>query len=132
MSINLTVGATSVALHPDLLWVDEFDWHPVEQSVERSVRGALIVQVNARLAGRPITLEPADDDSAWMTRSVVEQLRNWAAVPGQSMTLTIRGADRTVMFRHQDGAAFEAEPVVHFSDAQATDYYRCTLRLVET
>ena len=131
MSITLSDGTGSITLHPDLFWADENDWHPVEQSVERSITGALIVQVAARLAGRPITLQPEDENSAWMQRSVVDSLRNWAAVPGKQMTLTLRGTTRTVMFRHHEGEAVVALPVVHFNDVQSADWYRCTIRFME-
>ena len=131
MSITLVDGATTITLNPDLIWNDENDWHPVEQTTERSVTGALIVQVSTRIKGRPITLQPEDESSGWMLRSVVESLRNLAAVPGKVMTLTIRGIARQVMFRHQDGAALEASPVVHYSDVDAGDYYRVTLRFME-
>lgn len=132
MTTTLKVSTTTVQLHPDLYWSDELNWHPVEQTVERTVTGALIVQVSTRVAGRPITLEPEDDNSAWMTRSVVDQLRTWAATPGQVMELTLHGSARDVIFRHQDeGKALEAEPVVFFSDSDSTDFYRCTLRLME-
>ena len=131
MSITLSDGTGSITLHPDLFWADENDWHPVEQSVERSITGALIVQVAARLAGRPITLQPEDDSSAWMPRATVDSLRNWAAVPAKQMTLTLRGTPRTVMFRHHDGEAIVALPVVHFNDVNSGDWYRCTIRLME-
>ena len=131
MSITLALGGTSVDLHPDLLWSDEFNWQPVEQQATRTITGALIVQAATRIAGRPITLSPEDDRSAWMTRDVVEQLRNWAADAGQEFVLTLRGVSRNVIFRHHDGAGLEAVPVVHFSDMDSDDFYRCTLRLME-
>jgi hypothetical protein len=131
MSITLTDGTATVQLHPDLYWADEATWHPVEQRVERTITGALIVSVATRTAGRPITLQPEDDSSAWMARSAVDQLRNWAAVPGQELTLTLRGTARTVMFRHHDGNAIDALPVVHFNDVNSADFYRCTVRLME-
>ena len=132
MSITLELGATSVDLHPDLFWEDENSWHPVEQKVERSITGALIVQAAERLdgKGRPITLRPIDDQSAWMRGEVVSQLRNWAAVPAQVLTLTLRGVTYSVLFRHQDGSAIEADPVVFFSDADDQDFYRVTIRLM--
>lgn len=132
MSITLAVGATTLTLHPDLFWEDENNWHPVEQSVERSVTGALIVQAQARQnsTGRPITLKPIDDESAWMSRADLLQLRNWAAQPGQVLTLTLMGDTYQVMFRHHDGTAIEASPVVHFSDVGNTDYYRVIIRLM--
>lgn len=131
MSITLSDGTTTVTLHPDLYWEDENSWHPVEQTVERTITGALIVNVSERIGGRPITLQPQDDESAWHPRSTVEQLRNWAAVPAKELVLTLRSTPRTVIFRHHDGNAIDAEPVVHFSDVEAGDYYRCTIRLME-
>lgn len=129
MSITLSASGTTVTLDPDLLWVDENSWHPVEQTVVRSVTGAQIISVATRQGGRYITLQPEDDGSAWMPLSVVLQLKAWAAVAGQVMTLTIRGTVRSVIFRHPD--ALEAVPVVHYSDTQEADWYRVTLRFLE-
>jgi len=131
MAITLSDGITTVNLHEDLYWEDEFTWNPVEQSAERTVTGALIVEVNTRISGRPITLRPENEFSAWMARSVVEQLRNWAAVPGKTLTLTLRGTARTVMFRHQEGPAVEPTPVIHYNDTAAEDRYTVTVRLME-
>lgn len=130
MAITLSDGVETITLHPDLYWSDEANWHPVQQSVTRTVTGALVVEVAAMVAGRPITLEPEDDSSAWMTREVVDQLRNWAAVPGKEMVLTLRGEARDVLFRHQDGG-LESVPVLHMRDVQDEDYYLCTLRFME-
>jgi hypothetical protein len=119
----------AITLHPDLLWVDEFNWHPVEQTVQRTITGALIVSTATRVAGRPITLQPEDDSTAWMPAATVTALRNLAVVPGQQMSLTFGGTTRSVIFRHHDGAAIDAIPVVHYSDG--ADWYRVTLRLME-
>lgn len=129
--IVLHDGTTGITLNPDLFWTDENDWHPVEQTTERTITGALVVQASSRINGRPITLEPEDENSGWMNRTTINALRNWAAVPGKVMTLTIHDTDRTVMFRHQDGEGVSARPVVHYSDVVAGDYYRCTLRFME-
>lgn len=131
MSITLSDGVTTVTLNPDLLWSDESTWQPVEQSVERTITGALIVSVAARTGGRPITLQPEDTTSGWMTHATVELLRNWAAVPGKTLTLTLRSVARSVIFRHHDGVAVDASPVVHFNDVDASDWYSCTVRLME-
>lgn len=131
MSITLADGPTAIDLHPDLKWSDEFAWVEVEQSAERTITGALVVMPGLKVGGRPITLEPEDDNSAWMTRAVIQQLRNWAAVPGKQLQLTMHGSIRTVAFRHQDGPGLEAQPVVHFSEMDNTDFYRATLRLME-
>lgn len=131
MSITLSDGTTTVQLNADLFWSDESEWQPVEQSVERTITGALIVSVATRNGGRPITLQPEDEGSGWMLRSTVELLRNWAAVPGKTLTLTLRATARSVIFRHHDGVAVEATPVIHFNDVDASDWYRCTVRLME-
>ncbi|MEP6587137.1 MAG: hypothetical protein ABJA84_00065 [Polaromonas sp.] len=128
--ITLADGGNVVTLHPDLYWSDENNWHPVEQSAQRTVTGALIVQVSTRIAGRPITLESQDDSSAWMTRTVIDALRNLAAAPGKVMTLTLHGTSRSVMFRHHDGG-FEATPVVQYNLPDDVDFYTATLRLME-
>lgn len=131
MSITLSDGTTTVNLHPDLYWEDENSWHPVEQVVERTITGALIVSAAQRVGGRNITLRPEDDASAWMPHSTIVQLRNWAAVAGQELTLTLRGVARDVIFRHQEGEAVQANPVTHFNDVDSADWYRCTIRLME-
>lgn len=131
MTITLAVGATTVTLNPDLFWEDEHNWHPVEQSAERTITGALVVQTGTKTKGRPVTLKPEDESSAATSLTDLTQLRNWAAVPGQEMTLTLRGVSRTVIFRHHDGSAIEARPWVHWSDVQSTDWYLATIRLME-
>jgi len=129
MTITLTVGATTLALDPDLQWTDEFAWAATEQSVSRSLTGALLVQVGTRQAGRPITLA-ASDSAGWMTRAAMTQLRAWADVPGQVMTLTLRGVALPVMFRHHDGGPFDAAPLVDYSDPLDADWVVATLRFM--
>lgn len=131
MTISLSDGTTTVQLHPDLYWQDENNWFPVEQTVERTLTGALIVSVALRQSGRPITLAPEDENSAWMPRETIEQLRNWAAVPGKELQLTLRGTTSSVIFRHHDGAAIEATPILHYSDVEPGDWYIATIRLME-
>lgn len=131
MTITVAVGATTVTLPPDLYWSDETEWNPVEQAVERTITGALIVSAATRTAGRPITLQPENENAAWIARSVIDQLKNWAAVPGQQMTLTVRSVGRTVIFRHHDGVAIDATPIIQYSDVQPEDWYVATLRFME-
>lgn len=132
MSLTLADSGTTLTLNPDLYWSDENNWHPVTQSAERTITGANVIQVAAMVKGRPITLEPIDDSAAWMRLADVEALRNWAAVAGKTMTLTLRGEAREVIFRHQDGG-FEARPVIQYRDGHElpVDFYLCTIRLME-
>ena len=130
MSITLSDGTTTVALHKDLYWSDENSWHPVEQTKSYTITGAMIVMSGQRQAGRPITLEPEDDGSAWMSLATVLALRNWAAAPGQELTLTLHGITYTVLFRHEDGG-LEATPIQHRDTLDGSDFYRCVVRLLE-
>ena len=130
---NLFSGAT-LALPDDLLWSDEHTWSPVVSSVSYLITGALLVQSATRQAGRDITLVGAAD-MAWVTRSVVNVLRDWAALPLDSVTgrfeLTLMGGRMfSVAFRHADGA-LEAEPITGFPARSDFDFYRITLKLMQ-
>jgi hypothetical protein len=129
--ITLTYLTTVITLNPDLTWGDEHNWFPVEQSVQRTITGALIISTATRVAGRPVTLAPTDDSSAWMPQATLDELRNLAVVPGRVLQLNIRGTSRDVIFRHHEGAAIEAVPVVYYNDVDATDWFKVTLRLME-
>lgn len=126
MSINLKpLGGTAIALPPDLLWGDEMQWSPVAQSKERSITGALIVDVVPKLAGRSIELR-GGLDWAWIPRADLAALRDAAAVPGARFILSLNGEEHSVIFNHGDSdvaAAVTAEPVVDFCDPEDADYY---------
>jgi hypothetical protein len=130
MSITLARAGTTVTLPDDLLWADQYTWQPVEQKTTVTLTGAVVVESAARTSGRPITLE-SGADRAWVPRTAVDQLAAWAAVAGATMTLNIRGTgNRTVVFRHEDGA-LQAEQVLYWSQPSADWQYRITLRLLE-
>lgn len=129
--ITLTYSGVPVTLSEDFNWSDEFSWQPVEQTVSRTITGALIIEAATRVGGRPITLEPPDDQSAWMTLTDLNTIRTWAAVAGRVMTLSIRGVGRNVMFSHQETSAVSAKPVVFYSSQDTTDNYLVTLKFME-
>lgn len=129
--ITLTYLTDVITLHPDLRWDDEHNWFPVEQTIQRTITGALIVSSAARVAGRPVTLAPVDEASAWMPQATIDALRNLAVVPGRVLQLNIRGVGRDVIFRHHDGSVIEASPVLHYSDVDAADWFKVTIRLME-
>ena len=128
--ITLAFGVVSLELPSDLLWSDQHNWQPVEQTASRSLTGNLLIDVATKTGGRPITLQPEDDRCAWMLRSTLDAVRAWAVVAGRQMTLTINGTAYTVVFRHQDGA-ISAAPVVHFNSQSSGDFWLVTLRFME-
>ena len=135
MSITLSVGGVSVQLPADLYWSDELAWHPVAQTVTRSITGALIVQTQAMAsnAGRPITLQPPVERASWITPGVLEQLQAWAALPAQVMALQMRGVTRSVIWRLQDGGGdvLSAAPVLPQAGVELDDAYTATFRFME-
>ena len=70
-----------VELPDDLAWPDRYDWQPVTVNTQYSLTGALLVESSTKLAGRPITLQSANNRS-WVTRAVVESLKDLQAVAG--------------------------------------------------
>lgn len=131
MSITLTYSGTTLTLPEDYFWQDENAWNPVEQTAQRTITGSVVISASQRLGGRPITLQPLDDGTAWMPYSMLSTLKSWAAVAGRVMSLTIRGSTRSVVFRHHDGSAIEATPIVHYSDVLSGDFYLVTLKFQE-
>lgn len=132
MTITLTYDGTTLPLDEDLLWVDELQAQGVTQTVDDSLTGSLIVQVDgdADKAGQNITLQPEDDESAWMIRDDMVVLKAWANIAGAQFDLVLRGVTYRVMFRHQEKPAFDAKAVTHFSDAIAGDYYLPTFKFM--
>ena len=135
MAITLQKGADTIVLPPDLVWSDEFAWSPVSQNTERSVTGALLVDVSTRQGGMPITLT-GTERHAWLLRPEVQALRAWLALPEQVFTLTINGQAFTVLFDHgtdEVSRAFVVAQLVDYSDPAPQDYYcSVTLRFITT
>lgn len=130
--ITLSDGTATVELPDDLYWEDEH-WSPVEQAMSRSLTGAAIIQVAAAQKGRPITLAPPSrwgSGGGWMKREHIPQIQAWADTPGQVLTLTLRGQAHSVVWRHQDAPAFEAENLWHSTDPQPDQWCMPTFRLM--
>lgn len=128
--ISLIYNGTTLTLPDGLDWTDEHSWSPVVQEANHTLSGALVVETAEKLAGRPITLESAED-RAWLPFSTVQTLRAWAAIPGAEMTLTLRGQARQVVFRHQDAPAVEAWPILFKAIYQTDDWWRVNLKFME-
>jgi hypothetical protein len=113
----------AVTLPDDAVWTDEFGWSAVARSEEYSLTGALIVQVGARQAGRPITV-----DAGWLTRSVLLALETLAAAPDATYTLVLPQGTHTVRFRDPP---FAVKPIRLLADPASTDRYEVTINLIK-
>ncbi len=133
MSHILTDGSVTVTLPGNMDWVDEYNWQPVQQAVQYSLTGALLVDEDTKQAGRPITLAPGNGNMGYLDRSALDTIKSWAAIPGQELTLTLTdGRAFTVRFRQGDGA-ISASPVRGFRVPAGTpnDKWITTLRFIE-
>lgn len=103
--MSITLGA--FALPDGLVWSDELDWQPVEQSVSYGLDGALIVEAwPARQGGRPITLAGGRSGStswAWMTRAELLALKAALDDPDAAFTLTLHDARTFSVIPRREG-----------------------------
>ena len=117
----------SITLPTDLIWIDEYAWTPVKQSINTAVNGGLIIEAAAALAGRPITLQ-GGDDYAWASKATLELLRLKQATPGLVMSLGLLGVTYSVIFA-QPGIT--AKQVIDYSNPASEDWYAVTLKFIE-
>lgn len=119
----------TVQLPRGLVWVDEFDWQPVEAAAEYSLTGALIYDSAVRKKGRPITLR-ADDDAGWMRRDIAQAVNALAAAPGAVYVLALADG-RSFNVSFAPSQPFEARPVARPELPGTNHPYVATIRLLE-
>ena len=124
-----------IQLPQDLEWIDEFTWSPIQQSVDTTLSGALVIQESRQLRGRPITLQ-GKEDMGWIQRSVGEQLMQMRNTSGLVMNLQYVHYDvdtdtygmilfqYDVMFRHYEPPPIELESVLRFDNFETTAWYK--------
>lgn len=124
MSITLDV----ITLPSDLLWTDEFDWTPIQQSKGYTLTGALVIESGKMLAGRPITLT-GGDNYGWASRATVKALYS-ALDTDATMTLTLNDA-RTfnVKFDHAS-SPIQARQIIDYNNPDDSDHYALTIKLI--
>ena len=119
-SVHCRIGSSeigSIAVPRGMVWVDEFDWVPVERAVAYSLTGALLVDVAPRLAGRPITLA-GEVDAGWLGRSVVAQLHALAA---QALGVPASAIAQLHVFKRSFDARRAGVQAVYIVDVQLAD-----------
>ena len=120
----------TITLPDDLLWINEFDWNPVEQTTERSLTGALLVQEGQLTHGRPIVLS-GNGEAGWVSRLTVKSLFALSKAANKTMTLTLPDNRQfSVIFDRLNGTPIEAQQVLPFAYPGDSDQYLLTLRLL--
>jgi hypothetical protein len=112
----------TVALTWSLVWADEFDWSPVQQSVEYAVTGAMYLQEGIRQAGRSITL------SGHCRRS--DLLALYALLPNPSNFSITLADGRTFTVRWKQDRPIQATAMIDYADPDPDDAYEVTLQLI--
>ena len=120
----------TITLPDDLLWINEFEWNPVEQTTERSLTGALLVQEGQLSHGRPIVLS-GGSEAGWVSRLTVKNLFALSKAANKTMSLTLPdGRQFSVIFDRSNGNHVEAQQVLPFAYPEDSDQYFITLRLL--
>lgn len=118
----------NLTLPTDLIWIDEFDWTPVQQTQTYSITGALIIESGVKQAGREITLS-GDNSSGLISRAdlITLETKLTATTP---LVLTLNDA-RTfnVIFNHAK-KPIEAKQWIDYSDVDNADLYTLKINLL--
>ena len=118
----------NLTLPTDLLWIDEFDLTPVQQTQAYSITGALIIESGVKQAGREITLS-GDNVSGLISRADLKTLES-KLTQTPPLVLTLNDA-RTfnVIFNHAK-KPIEAKPWIDYSDVDNADLYTLKINLL--
>ena len=123
----MAITLDTITLPLDLVWVDEYQWTPIQQKSEYTLTGAHLVQTGAKQAGRPVTLA-GGAEHGWATKAEVDALV--AKLGVAAMTLTLHdGRQFSVLWRHEQ-TPIEAHPVVDLANPGADDLYALSLRFL--
>lgn len=119
-----------VELNPDMIWSDEFQIAEVAQTHIRTLGGTSVVYSQQLSAGIPITLE-ATRDQGWLTKEQVKNINALHKQAGGQFPLVLGSQSFLVIFRHHEGVAFTAEPLIARIDGSNNDWYApVTIRLM--
>lgn len=130
----------SIDLPKDLQWSDELTWNVVEQSIDYSLTGSLLIEEGVKQKGRYITLTGLDN-MAWITREKGQTLLSMANSPGLVMTLRFLDKDNpanilftfNTMFRHFEKPAVDIRRILQYDQFEAGAYYIVnSIKLMET
>ncbi|MBO9484675.1 hypothetical protein [Salinisphaera sp. G21_0] len=120
----------TITLPDDLLWINEFEWNLVEQTTERSLTGALLVQEGQLTHGRPIVLS-GNGQAGWVSRLTVKNLFTLSKAVSKTMTLKLPDNRQfSVIFDRSNGAPIEAQQLMPFAYPDDSNQYLLTLRLL--
>lgn len=123
-------GTTTIILPDSMLWVDEYKWSDVKQSITPTIGGGMVVEESTVLVGRPITLDTGSE--VYVLKPVIDALLVLINTVDKIYTLTMPNLDEhTVIFDRSSGAPFEAVPMWRKEIQENEDYFNLILKLIK-
>lgn len=117
----------AISLPDSITWTDRDNYQPVSQTMRVARDGTPVIYHAPQLGGRPITIA-STENSGWMRRDTLNALQALASTPGSQHALSIGDDEFTVIWRHDDPPAIQAEPLVARTTHDDGDYFRVTLK----
>lgn len=118
----------TIELDDDFQWVNEFDHNPIQQSIEYSLTGALLVQEGRMLQGRKIELR--SNGGVWTPLSVVRQLEALRDQPSQPMELVLADGRELSVIWDRVGPPLSAEPILRETYPDQDSMYDVSMRFL--
>ena len=123
--MQITLNSIPLPEH-DTIWIDEFRYSPVNQSVTTTLGGRQVIEESVRQKGRPITLE-----AEWITKATLDLLIAERDTVNNTLVLTVADG-RTLNVRFKQGSdALGVTEVTDYAEYQADDLFDVTIKLFE-
>lgn len=113
----------SLVLLDDSVWINEWEWSPVDLKIERSLTGAAIINEAVKTGGRPVDL-----DVGRLTRQQLLALKALADVPKATYSLSIALGTYTVRFNRPP---YTVTPLREIADPDSTEPYHVIVHLLQ-
>lgn len=127
----MTISIGGIALSEDLVWLNEFDYPAISQSVRPLLGGGVIVQqTNNTLAGREVQLVARGAGGTfdgYFTRLQVQQIKALEAA-GSQVTFVYNATTLNVIIKSN---GVDVTPALPRPDQEATDWYSGTITMIE-
>ena len=123
----MAVILDGITLSIDLIWLDEYGFSHVTQTVKKSLTGALIVQEAIQAKGRKIALK-GGQDAAWIDKATADLLQAKVDTVDLTMTLVWHGVSYNVMFdRSGNISPVSLKEIYELADPDVDHVYAITI-----
>lgn len=124
---SIVLGGLS--LNPSLQWVDRIRYADIAQEQLRTLGGSLVINSARLYKGRQVTLE-AQEETGWLTKSMVSSLLTLADGLASIYTLDFHGEVVSVVFDHVSAPVVDMRPLLYKEPQANTDYFIGTIKLI--